>query len=211
MSRDPTARRVFAVVPAAGRSRRMGRPKLLLPLDGRPVIEHVLSALSASQLAATVVVVRPDDEELEEVVRRCGAESVVPDTPPEEMTVSVQHGLRVLGRRYAPQDTDGWMLVLADQPTISPTVVRALVARWALESPASILVPVHQGRRGHPVLFGWCHAAEALAFGPEQGLNQLVHRRASDVIEVQVDDRGIVIDLDRPEDYDRLRNRSKHH
>jgi molybdenum cofactor cytidylyltransferase len=204
MSPRSPKRRVFAIVPAAGQSRRMGRAKLLLPIAGRPVLEHVLSALTSAPVAATVVVMRPEDGALHEIARRCGAEAVIPAIAPQEMIVSIQHALRFLAKMHAPSADDAWLLALADQPTLSPAVIEQLVIRWQTTS-QSILVPVHDGKRGHPVLFGWSRVTEALALDEGEGLNRLVRKAADTVEEVPVETSDIHVDLNTPEEYERLR------
>src|SRR5262245_50370066 len=92
--------RLFAVVPAAGHSRRMGRPKLLLPLGSSTVIASMLAVLKAPAIAATVVVVRPADEALRAAVAEAGAIPVQPAVAPEEMRQSVEHALRYVERRF---------------------------------------------------------------------------------------------------------------
>src|SRR5262245_47925889 len=92
--------RSFAIIPAAGHSIRMGQPKLLMPLEGRPLILHVLAAWLASKSERVVVVVRPDDADLAEVTKCAGAEVVVPAMAPLDMKASLAHGLEHISARY---------------------------------------------------------------------------------------------------------------
>ena len=202
--------RLFAVVPAAGRSRRMGRPKLLLRLAGKPVIEHVLAALAVPPVTAIVVVLHRDDEALRRVVSSFASRdlktnvlTVVPTEPPKEMIISVQHALGDLERAFSPNPSDAWLLALADQPTVRSSVVQLLADRWG-SSDREILIPTFEGRRGHPVLFGWSLAADVLNQPAAEGLNQLVRRCTSQVEEVPVAASDILADLDCPEDFARL-------
>ena len=94
--------RLFAVVPAAGESRRMGRPKLLLPLAGSTVIGRLLSVLARPEIVETIVVIRPGDESLRAAVEGAGATPLVPAVAPAEMRVSVEHALRHLQERHEP-------------------------------------------------------------------------------------------------------------
>src|SRR5260370_3045670 len=86
--------RIFAIVPAAGHSRRMGRPKLLLPLGASTVIARMLAVLARPEIEATLVVVRPGDEPLRAAVAACGAIPLQPAVPPPEMRDSVEYALR---------------------------------------------------------------------------------------------------------------------
>ena len=143
---------------------------------------------------------------MRQIVVRSGATAVVPDEPPGEMIVSIQHGLRWIERAHAPTPSDAWLLVLADQPTIRPEVLDTLARHWC-DSDREILIPVCDGRRGHPVLFCWSLADEVLNLPPDVGLNQLVRRAGSKVEEVPVTAPEVLADLDTPEDYARLRGR----
>src|SRR5437868_14968895 len=104
----PRANRAFAIVPAAGDSLRMNRPKLLLQWRGKTRIEHVLAAWKASQVKATVVVIRPEDEELALVVARTSALIVRPPLPPPDMRASVSFGLGEIRRLFQPHALDAW-------------------------------------------------------------------------------------------------------
>src|SRR5688500_10041739 len=102
--------RSFAIIPAAGASQRMGRPKLLLPWGSTTVIEHVLTQWRQSRVDETIVVVSPDNGPLIEVCRREGCRLVIPDSPPVDMLASIQHGLRYVERRLTPQAADAWLV-----------------------------------------------------------------------------------------------------
>jgi molybdenum cofactor cytidylyltransferase len=194
--------RAFAVVPAAGRSQRMGRPKLLLPWRNATVIEHVLAAWLASDVERVVVVVHPDDASLAEICRRAGAEVVIPPAAPPEMKDSVLHALDFLRVAAAPSASDVWLLAPADMPTL-PTAAIDLVIAAHDPDDARILVPRHAGRRGHPVLFPWPLCDEVARLGPSEGLNQL--RRRFPVRELDFIEPAVLADLDTPDDYRRLR------
>jgi molybdenum cofactor cytidylyltransferase len=194
---------LHAVIPAAGLSRRMGQPKLLLPLGGEPVIARLLRALRAQLTGGRVVVVcRKDDTALAEAVRNEGAELVTPDIEPPDMRTSIEHGLRSLNI----SDGDGWLLCPADHPLVEPSVVERLVSTWRSD-PSRIVIPTFQGRRGHPVLFPGALAAEVFALPADAGVNALVRTYAHLVQEVPVKSDSVVADLDTPEDYERWQAR----
>jgi molybdenum cofactor cytidylyltransferase len=190
----------FAIVPAAGRSRRMGQPKLLLPWQGRTVIEHVVSAWNASRVEHVVVVVSPDDLPLAEICRRLPCHLVVPDAPPPEMKDSVGWGLEWIKQHFAPQPADAWLVGPADLPRLSAAVIDAVLAAYD-PNQASIVVPRQAGHGGHPVLFPWRLASQAHALAESETLKDLLTR--SKVRELDVPDSAAG-DLDTPEDYRRL-------
>ena len=193
----------FAVVPAAGLSRRMGRPKLLLPWRGRTVVEHLFEAWRAGGVERIVVVVRRDDAALIELCLAAAVELVTPDVDPPDMKWSVRHALARIRERWSPSNADAWLLAPADQPRLSPTVIRTLVAAHCQRHAGdAILVPTWRERRGHPVLFPWSLAAEVDELPEDSGVNRLL--KTHQVVELAVDDDAIVEDLDTPDDYRRL-------
>ncbi|MBX3438570.1 MAG: nucleotidyltransferase family protein, partial [Planctomycetaceae bacterium] len=179
-------RRLFAVIPAAGLSRRMGRPKLLLPLGQTTVIGRLLQLLRSAHLADILVLVRPDDAALANEVRQHQARVVQPDQPPAEMRVSVEHLLSEIEQRHNPRANEGWMLIPGDHPLLSATTLAKLIDEWR-QHPDSIVVPVTNGRRGHPTLFPWTLAHNVRGLPLDVGVNHLLHTGAA-VHQVEVDD-----------------------
>jgi len=182
---------------------RMGEPKLLLPLGEATLIEHVLGQWLGGGASHVVIVVHPADAELAAICRRAGAQTVVPDTPPAEMKVSVAHGLAAVAARFAPSSQDAWLLAPADMPRLSRALIDACIARHDPASPR-IVVPVYGGRRGHPVLFPWALADEVPKLSANEGLNALLQRHPP--LEMSWPDDSALADIDSPEDYRRLRN-----
>jgi molybdenum cofactor cytidylyltransferase len=202
-SRARRSARFFAILPAAGRSVRMGQPKLLLPWGQATLIEHVLGQWLASRASRVVIVVHPEDTQLAELCRGAGAETVVPDTPPDEMKVSAAHGLAAIRARYNPAACDAWLLAPADMPRLSAALIDACISCHDATS-LRIVVPTHGGRRGHPVLFPWPLADEVPKLSEHEGLNALLKRHPP--LEMHWPDDSALADVDSPEDYRRWRN-----
>lgn len=199
--------RTFAVIPAAGKSTRMGRPKLALPLGGRTVLECVIGALREAGVEHILVVVGPHVPELAELAETAGAEVL---SLPEEtagMRETVEYGLRWLEECYQPRVGDCWLLIPGDHPALEPGVVRELLTSRALNQGYSIAIPTHDGRRGHPALIDWRHVAGIRTLPPRQGLNAYLRQHAAETLEVPVGSPAVLWDLDTPEDYDRVRQR----
>lgn len=196
-------RRMYAVLPAAGHSRRMGRPKLLLPLGDSTVIARLVAALRTGGVDDVIVVTRPDDVALQQAAAAAGAQVVRPGADPADMRQSVQYALDYLAQQRQPAADDGWMLIPADHPLVDAEIIAGLLADWRAGT-APILIPTHAGRRGHPTLFRWALADEVPRIPPHQGLNRLVHDHDSDVQECPVESDHILLDLDTLEDYERL-------
>jgi molybdenum cofactor cytidylyltransferase len=196
----------FAVIPAAGKSVRMGRPKLALPLGDRTVLERVVAALHEAGVEHVVVVVGPHVPQLVAPAERAGAHVLqLPEETPE-MRATVEAGLRWLEEQFHPRPEDRWLLVPADHPTLDPLIVRLLLRERARAPDRSIVVPTHGGRRGHPTLIDWKHVAGMRALPPGSGLNVYLRQHAAETREVLVDSADVLRDLDTPEDYERLRH-----
>src|SRR5262245_9747281 len=147
---------IVAVVPAAGKSQRMGRPKLLLPLGNRRVLEHVLDALQQSPVDRMLVVISPGSNELLELTRQFEQVEVVQLVhPTQDMRATIVAGLsHIESMSLESRRPDAFLVALADQPTVSPRVIQSLVDTFRRDRP-SIVVPTHNGKNGHPTLFAW--------------------------------------------------------
>jgi len=180
----------------------MGQAKLLLPWQGKSLIEHVLDVWQQAAPTEVLVVVRADDERLIEIVERSGAHLVVPKVPPPEMKFSVRAALDVIERDYSPDDGDAWLLAPADMPQLEAASIRRVLDAHREREP-SIIVPTFEKRRGHPVLFPWPLAAAVSQLGPDEGVNALLRRHPVRLVEVA--SPGVLSDVDTPEDYRRVR------
>jgi molybdenum cofactor cytidylyltransferase len=198
----------LALIPAAGKSTRMGRPKLALPLGGRTVLEHVIAALRGAGVEHVLVVVGPHVPELVPLAEAAGADALLLPEETPDMRATVEHGLRRLERRFSPRPEDGWLLVPADHPTLDPSVVRQLLAARAARPDCSVVLPTHEGRRGHPALIAWRHVAGLRALPPGQGLNVYLRQQMGETLEVPVPTAEVLCDLDTPADYERLARRA---
>ena len=192
--------RSYAIIPAAGRSLRMGARKLLMPWGASTVIEHVLGAWRASSVTRVVVVCPGDD--LRAACAQCGADVAVPDAAPAEMKASVRFALDFVQRKYGPEVSDVWLLAPADMPRLSSRVIEQLLQRHDPGDPR-IVVPTRGERRGHPVLFPWPLASDVNRLAENEGVNALLARFT--VRTMECDEPGILDDVDTPDDYRRLR------
>jgi molybdenum cofactor cytidylyltransferase len=187
---------VAAIVVAAGRSRRMGCCKQLLDLGGKPVIVRCLEALLAGGVADIVVVVGLQGGEVAVAVAPYPVRVAVTANPDGDMASSI-----LTGRADLAADTDGVIVALGDCPLVRPATIARLGAEHRL-SPESILLPCHEGRKGHPVLLPLACLDELSAGGT---LRDVVRCRPQRVKYCPVDDPGILEDMDTPEDYQRIR------
>lgn len=192
--------RVSAVVFAAGQSKRMGRPKLLLPWGDTVVIGQVVLTLAQAGLVEIIVVTGALGGEIEGALAGLPVRLIQnPRYEVGEMLSSAQAGLAVLG----PQ-VEAALFVLGDQPQIQAGVIQAVLAEYH-RSHAPLVVPSYRMRRGHP----WCLARSLWPavhqLGQPASLRDLLHAHAGQIDYVPVDTPTILQDLDTPQDYARLR------
>jgi len=212
---------IAAIVLAAGKSERMGSPKALLQLRGRPFLEHILDAIAKSSIGDAVIVLGHHKDEIKRALtssplplgegserKRAGEGSSTPGPQRERasivfnpnyelgMVTSIQAGIRAL-----PPGVDGAMLFLVDHPLVDPQTIDALIKNLR---PGHIVLPTFQGRRGHPVLFSAALFDEILALPATQGANMIVRRDPTRITEVPLNDRGILVDIDTPEQFGKL-------
>jgi molybdenum cofactor cytidylyltransferase len=222
---------IAAIVLAAGESRRMGTQKLLLPFGDTTVVGAVARAAGASRADRVVVVLGADRDAVRAAcepgavapapprgaqARAAGpgtARSGPRSTPLEARPMSVRLSFTVnegymsgmlssvqAGFRALPEDAEAAVVILGDQPFLRVSVVDAVVAAYR-EGGRGIVIPVFRGRRGHPVLVDMKYRDEVLGLDPSDGLRRLMRAHPDDVREVEVDDAGILRDLDTPQDY----------
>jgi molybdenum cofactor cytidylyltransferase len=187
----------------------MGSPKLLLDVNGKTVIGRVLTALGEAGLENRLVVIHPQDETLKQEVERYGGRALLPPSPPPAMRDSIQFCLQTVAEellaRGEPADPhQPWLLVPADHPVINPQTVVILLDA-AAKNPGRIVVPTHGGRRGHPTVFAWRHALRIDQIPAGLGFNWILERESADIVEIEFSSASVLVDLDTPEDYERLR------
>jgi len=185
---------IAAIVLSAGKSERMGSPKALLQYRGRSFLQTILDAIASARIDHRIVVA---GHHYEAIVRAFPNIPVILNPDFEKgMSTSVQAGIRAL-----PAGLTGAGIFLVDHPMIDHDTIDTLVNRL---EPGRIVVPVHAGRRGHPVLFAADLFSEILDLPYTQGLNSIVNRDRARVVEVSVASAGILRDIDTPEQFAKL-------
>lgn len=191
----PRAPRIAAVILAAGQSRRMGRDnKLLLPVDGKPMVAHAAESLLASQAAPLAVVTGHDYAAIEAALPE-GRFALThnPDFA-NGLSSSLRRGLAAL-----PEEIDGVLVCLGDMPRVSPQAIDRLIAAFNPLEGRAICVPTWQGKRGNPVLFARRFFAEMQEVAGDVGARALIGDHAELVCEVPMDDDAVLVDVDTPE------------
>lgn len=190
--------RIAAIVLAAGRSSRMGaRNKLLEPIAGKSIVALVAEIALQSGAAPVIVVTGFEAPRIE--AEMTGLDVVVARNAAfdEGLSSSLKAGLSAL-----PPDCDGALILLGDMPAIDASVLGALTASFTGSD--AICVPVHQGRRGNPVLWGRSYFAEMTRLTGDFGAKSLMTLHADRVTEVEVGSASIFADIDTPADLARL-------
>jgi len=186
-----------AVVLAAGLSRRMGKPKLLLPLEGRPVIRQTVERMLEGGLDEILVVVGPEHEALQRALDGLRVRLVVNPAPEAGQATSVRAGVAALSPR-----TTAALIALGDQPRVPVDVIRKL--QLAMTTPGKrIAAPRYTDGLGNPVLFAADVFPELLRLAGDRGARAVVEKDPARLAIVEVA-TAMPRDIDTPEDYERL-------
>ena len=186
---------ISALILAAGQSKRMGQPKMLLPWGETTVLETVLASYKAAGIDHILVITGGNKERVEALVGKTAKTVFNPNYAEGEMLSSVQAGLAGLG-----MEVEAALIGLGDQPQVQERSVRLVVGGYR-ESGASIVVPSFQMRRGHPWLVTRAHWDEILRLRSPASLRDFLGRHAEEIHYVEIDNNSILQDLDTPEDY----------
>ncbi len=192
--------RVTAVVLAAGISDRMGATKQLLPWGERTVLGQTLVNLQKSRIDNILAVVGHQAEAVETVARNHSVATIFnANYEAGEMLGSLQIAVKQL-----PSNISAVLVVLADQPMVSSEIVDLLLERY-WQGNADLIAPVFEGRRGNPVLIGRRFFRELLDLDPGLAPRHILQRHPDELALVETNSPVVLQDLDRPEDYERLR------
>ncbi len=196
----PRAARIAAIVLAAGQSRRMGNVnKLLVEVDGKPMVKHVLESLAASRAKPVVVVTGHDYAAVEKVLPKKGVTLTHNPDYASGLSSSLRRGLAALPDDPEGVPVDGVLVCLGDMPRVAPQVIDRLIAAFNPTEGRAICVPTWQGKRGNPVLFARRFFPEMQDIAGDTGARALIGEHAEVVCEVAMDDDAVLLDIDTPE------------
>ena len=195
---------ISAIILAAGQSRRMGQPKMLLPWGNSTVIERVIATFLEAGVQDILVVTGGAREEVERAIDAYPVRRLYNENHASaEMLSSIQKGLQAL-----PEEAQSALIGLGDQPQVRGEVVR-LVYEAYRQSGAGLIVPSYQMRRGHPWLVARPLWSELLTMDASDSPRNFLTRHADEIHYVNVDTDTVLADLDTLEDYERARPRSQ--
>lgn len=203
------ARQVYAIILAAGQARRMGQLKQLMPFGDGTMLDAVIDAVLESPLDGMVIVANRQVADVVEgrLPERCFV--ALNDDADSEMIASVQLGLECIVRFLKPDAADGAMVLLADQPQVPAGVVATCAETFRLpRRPPGVLIPTYQGRRGHPTIFSIDLLKQIESWSPDKRLSDLARDNPEMVRQLPITLCRMPIDVNTPEDYARLTERS---
>jgi molybdenum cofactor cytidylyltransferase len=184
--------RIGALILAAGDSRRMGRPKALLPLEDRTFLETLMDRFIQSGVAPILVVLGGAAEEIRNVVKLSLARVVINPNPSRGQLSSIHCGIQAL----APGEVDGLFIAPVDTPRVHTATLQRMMEALPVHP---LVVPVFRGRRGHPALFSASLFPDLLRAPLDQGARAVVHATPNR-LELPCDDPAVLEDFDAPED-----------
>ncbi len=183
-----------AAILAAGESQRMGQPKALVPFQGLSFLEHLISATRHARIGLTRIVLGAGANDIRAKLPVDSASVVInPDWPKGQLS-SIHAAIRSLPTGA----TEGLMICPVDHPLISKHLVAQLIRSFD-STDKVVVLPQHQGRRGHPVIFRAVLYEELLAAPHAVGARQVVWDHATEVAEVETDEEGVILNLNDPE------------
>ncbi len=187
-----------AVILAAGESRRMGFPKALLDCGGRTFLEQLLSVTCHPRVGWQRVVLGAHAAEIQQRLKLPADLIVLNPAWGRGQLSSIRAALKAL----EPLPTEGILVAPVDHPLVRAATVARLIEAFDAH-PDAIIVPRYGGRRGHPVAFSRVFYTALYEAPDDTGARAVLWNHPQSVIEEDIDDPGVVADIDDPEAYAR--------
>jgi molybdenum cofactor cytidylyltransferase len=184
-----------AIILAAGESKRMGKPKQLLPLGKSTLLEQAIDNLLNSSVDETIVVLGHKAEEITEKIANKPVKVVINPDYQQGMSTSIVAGLIMVDPR-----SQAVMLALGDQPLVTSRTINQLIEAFN-KNRKGIAVPTYRGRRGHPIIFDIKYKAELFKLRGDIGGREIIQNHPKDVFMVAVDSESVVSDIDTQDEY----------
>jgi len=189
---------ITGIILASGFSRRMKREKLMLTVDGIPVIERVLHAARSSELDELILI-------YQKVQIREIAEKYDVNTVYNEQAAKGQSAALTLGVKSSPPETDGFMFLVGDQPYLDAHTINKLLSAFR-EEKDRIVVPLYNGKKGNPVIFPSHLREDLLTLEGDCGGRIIIEKMMDKVKPVTIEKGVAGTDIDTNEDYEKIEN-----
>ncbi|MCX6329870.1 MAG: nucleotidyltransferase family protein [Bacteroidia bacterium] len=186
---------IWAIILAAGESKRMKVPKMILPFKGKTIIEKVIENVTDSEVDKTLVVLGSDKDDILKIISHLPVMHCYNENYKQGMLSSVKCGFRFL-----PQKFRAALVFLGDQPMIEPDVINMVISAYRT-SAKGIIIPVFRNKHGHPLLLDSKYRDEVEMLKPDETLRALTHKFSDDVFEVEANTHDILKDIDTKNDY----------
>lgn len=189
---------ISAIILAAGKSLRMGVPKLLLLIEGKSLLQHVIDSALKSKVDDVVVVLGAEAAKLKREIKPGKARIIVNTSYEEGQSTSLRAGLQSINPK-----SRAVIILLGDQPFINKATINALVDKYQ-ESGSPVVAPVYNGKRGNPVLFDRSLIPELLSASGDQGGRKIVEKYIDRIATIEIDSAIVGIDIDTWDDYQKM-------
>lgn len=189
---------ISSIILAAGTSSRMGKPKLELILGNMTLLEHTLSKFLNANVDEVILVLHPS-QSIPESIKSGKVRIVFNPAYRQGMSTSLKAGLAAVKK-----ESIAVIIGLGDQPLVSTATINALIDAY-LRTKAMIILPTYMGKRGNPVLFDTKMLPEIMRVSGDEGARSVLEKHSKLIHELEVDDEGVVIDIDTMEDYLRIK------
>ena len=197
-----TENKIYAIIPAAGKSGRMGRLKQAMPINGEPMLKALLQKLTG-QVETTIIVTQKKIAEQLQLTPSEQTQILFNDNPGTEMIDSIRLALHSL--RSKINQNDAILIEPVDQPAITIEDIQHCSKHWQ-QNPEAIIIGTSEGQRGHPLIFPASLIDFALSAECDNGLNALPRQHPEKIQRVELPSGSALQNLNHPEDYDSITN-----
>jgi len=191
---------IYGIILAAGEGKRMGKVKLSLPLGDKQLIEWVLQAAKLTPLDKYFLVVRPEDKEMIKTGEKWGAEIVLNSEYKSGMSSSIKKALL----QISSEELVGFFVLLGDQPLINPSLLFKMLLAFTPDK-KEMIVPFYKDRQGNPVFFDGYWKDELMKLSGDVGGKVLIKAHPERIKRFKISDESILLDIDREEDYEKIK------
>jgi molybdenum cofactor cytidylyltransferase len=193
--------RISGILLAAGESKRMGKPKLLLNLGESNIINTTIENLLKSKIFELIIVLGHEAQNIESSLSSQDKriKFVTNKNYREGMSTSIKCGVLT-----ASKDSEAFLIALGDQPLISPKIINRLIEKYQ-SSGVGIITVMHQSLRGHPVIISKKYVQEILSLNGDIGARDLLKQHLDDTASINIESSEEFFDIDRTQDYEELK------